>query len=89
MASTLSIKVIPNSSVNQVVGYVGDLLKVKVMVAPEKGKANKAVVKVLAAALSIPASHVSVATGQTNSLKTLSIEGLTDQELDLALSQYR
>ena len=42
---TLKIKVIPNSKIEQVIE--NDLLIVKVRAPPEKGKANKAVVKLL------------------------------------------
>jgi uncharacterized protein (TIGR00251 family) len=49
----LSVKVVPGSSRNQIVGSLGDALKIKVMAPPEKGKANEAVVELLSMKLGI------------------------------------
>ncbi len=40
----LSVKVQPNASKDRVVGEHADQIKIAVTVAPEKGKANKAVI---------------------------------------------
>lgn len=45
----INIKVVPNSSRDEVVGWLGDALKVKVMAPPEKERANEAVIALLAA----------------------------------------
>lgn len=37
----LSLKLVPGSSRDEVVGWLGDSLKVKVKAPPEKGRANK------------------------------------------------
>ena len=48
-------------------------LKVRVRAAPEKGKANAAIEKVLAAALGLPKTAVSVEKGETQRIKTVRI----------------
>jgi hypothetical protein len=48
-------------------------LAVKVTAPPDKGKANAAVIKVLARALGLPKSSLSVASGETSRLKTIAI----------------
>lgn len=48
-------------------------LKVYVTTVPEKGKANKAVIELLAKELKVPKSHISVVSGETSSSKVLRI----------------
>jgi len=71
----LHLKVVPKASRDRVVGWVGDRLKVQVTAAPERGKANAAVVEVLAAALGVPRNRVRIVAGETSPLKTVEIEG--------------
>jgi uncharacterized protein (TIGR00251 family) len=71
----LQLKVVPKSSKNRVVGWVGDRLKVQVTAPPERGKANEAVVGVLADALGVPRSRVRIVSGETAPLKTVEIDG--------------
>lgn len=70
----LHLKVIPKSSRDRVVGWVGDRLKVQVTAAPERGKANEAVIDVLAAALGIPRAQLRIVAGETSPLKTVDID---------------
>ncbi len=50
-------------------------LKAWVTTVPEDGKANKALIKMLAKALRVPAGKISVASGPTNRNKQILIEG--------------
>jgi len=71
----LHLKVVPKSSRDRVAGWVGDRLKVQVTAAPERGKANDAVIDVLAAALGLPRSRVRIVAGATSPLKTVEVDG--------------
>ena len=51
------------------------VLKARVRAAPEDGKANAALVELLAKSLRLPRSAVTVAAGHTSRVKTLDIEG--------------
>ena len=71
------IKVVPNASLNEVFGVVGDRLKVRVQSPPESGKANKAVCLLLASALGLNKNTVYVLSGNTNAKKTIGILGVS------------
>jgi uncharacterized protein (TIGR00251 family) len=71
------VKVVPGASRSKVVGMLGDRLKLAVAAPPEAGKANKAVCKLIAKALDIPARDVAVSVGTTNPQKTLTVTGLS------------
>lgn len=51
------------------------VLRVRVSAVPDKGKANAAVVALMAKVLSVPKSSVSVTSGETARFKTLAIIG--------------
>lgn len=50
-------------------------LKARVRAVPEDGKANRALVKLLAKALGVPAGAVALVSGETARLKTLRLDG--------------
>jgi uncharacterized protein len=70
----LHLKVVPKASRDRVVGWVGDRLKVQVTAAPERGRANDAVVEVLAAALGVSRSLIRITAGETSPLKTVEVD---------------
>lgn len=71
---TLNLKVIPKSSRNEVVGVQPDgSLKLKVTVAPEKGKANAAVCELLADFFGVSRGKVVILRGETSQTKQVQI----------------
>lgn len=74
----LDVKVVPNSSRDQIAGVLGEALKVKVAAPPEDGKANRAVCRLLADALSLPPSAVTVVHGQSQPNKRIAITGIDE-----------
>lgn len=72
----LSLKVVPGSSRNAIVGWMGDTLRVCVTAVPENGRANVAVESLLADALGLPRSGVRVVAGFTAPRKQVEIVGL-------------
>lgn len=71
----IHVKVIPKSSRDQVAGWLGDRLKVKVSAPPERGKANAAVEKLLSEVLGATARVVA---GATSPLKTVEVDAPED-----------
>lgn len=77
VSCTLSIKAIPNAPRSEVVGWLGEALKVKVHAPPVEGRANEALCEFLAGELGLPRRAVTVLRGDTSRQKTLRIDGLT------------
>ena len=77
----LKLRVVPGASRDRVVGVLGDALKVCVSAAPEKGKANKRIVAMLAACLGVAGRDVRVVAGETARDKRVLVVGLSTTEL--------
>lgn len=71
-----------------VAGLHDGMLKVEVTTAPEKGKANKAIGKLLAKELGVAASDVELLSGQTNSRKRFGVRALTPDALRNATKKF-
>jgi uncharacterized protein (TIGR00251 family) len=84
----LSLKVVPGASRSGVAGRLGDMVKVKVTEQAEGGKANAAVVAVLAAALGVPGSDLKIVAGGKSPLKVVEIGSLSEKEVFARLAQY-
>jgi uncharacterized protein (TIGR00251 family) len=79
-SALLTLRVTPKSSQEAIVGWHGGALKIKVCAAPENGRANEAVVDVLADALGVPQKSVTIESGETSRNKRVRIHGLTQPE---------
>lgn len=77
----LPIKVIPSSSRDGIAGWLGDTLKVRVTAPPERGKANAAVERVIAAALGVHKDCARIRSGLTSARKVIEITGLSEAEV--------
>lgn len=77
----LNVKVIPNSAKNQVVGWFDGSLKLKVTAQAEKGKANKAVIKLLSKSLRLSPQNIELVSGDTKSLKVFELSSLNQEQL--------
>ena len=72
------LKVIPGASRDQIVGWLGDRLKVKVRAPAESGKANRAVTTLVAAKLGLPLHAVRIVSGGASPRKLLELDGLSE-----------
>lgn len=76
----IHVRATPKSSLDAITGihHAADgsmSLAVKVSAAPDKGKANTAVIQVLATALQVQKSRVSILAGETSRHKTVQVVG--------------
>ena len=78
----LNIRVQPRASRNEIGELSEDgVLRVRVTAPPTDGKANEAVVKLLAKHIGIAPSALTITRGGTSRNKVIEVEGLTDDEL--------
>jgi len=77
----LPIKAQPGASKNEVRGVHNGRLRVCVTQVAEKGKANKAIIKLLSKLLKIPASSLSIVSGESTAKKNLRIIGVEPRAL--------
>ena len=78
--AVLRLRVTPNARADSIEGIEPDAegqdqLRVKVRAVPEKGRANAAVIALLAKRLGIPKSAFSVMSGDTSRNKRLAVSG--------------
>lgn len=71
--TVLVTKVVPNSHQNKIVGWQGKELKIRVAAPPQKGKANKELIKFLAKELNIANNDIEIIKGLTSSRKKILI----------------
>ena len=69
----LRLRVTPGAKQTTIVGVHGGALKLSVAAAPERGKANRAVVALLARALGLPSSAVTITAGESSKDKVAEI----------------
>jgi uncharacterized protein len=77
----ISVTVSPGAKRTELVGPHGDGWKARVAAPPEGGRANRALVALLAAKLDVSRDRVSVVAGQTSRRKLVEIDGLDQTEI--------
>lgn len=75
------VRVTPGAREDAVIGWQGDVLRIRVRAPAEQGKANHAACRVIAKKLGLRASSVSVVRGATFRDKVLEIQGIEAKEL--------
>jgi uncharacterized protein (TIGR00251 family) len=72
----LRVKVVPGGSRDALAGRHGDRLRVKVAAPPEDGRANDAVVDLIARRLGVARRQVTIVSGRRTPLKTIQVRGV-------------
>jgi len=86
--TVMPVKVVPGSSRDAIVGWLGETLKVRVSAPPERGKANAAITTLLATALGTDRTAVTVVAGNTTHRKMVEVTGLAEMEVRRRLAHY-
>ena len=88
-SARISVRVTPRGGRNSIDAWDGDVLRVRVAAAPADGLANTAVIALLAKALALPKSSVTIASGGSSRTKLVDVSGMSLAEVRDALGAAR
>ena len=86
VSTRVRLRVSPGAKRAQVVGRHGEAWKVRVAASPEGGRANEAVVRLLAETLSLPRDAVTLVSGHGGRDKIVQLAGLDSTQIERRLS---
>jgi uncharacterized protein len=89
MATRVRLRVSPGAARTEIVGRHGDAWKVRVRAAPERGRANDAVLDLMTDALGVPRTRLNLVAGATARDKVIEVQGLTLAEVEGRLAARR
>lgn len=75
------MRLLPNASRDAIVGIHGEQLKIRLTAAPERGKANAALIDFLSACLELPKSSCELIDGMTNKNKVVLFKNQSRERL--------
>lgn len=82
----LRVRVAPGATRSAVAGRLGDAWKLRVRAAPERGRANAEVVRLLADTVGVSPRNIRVVAGHTSRDKVVEIEGLSPADAERRLA---
>jgi uncharacterized protein len=83
----VAITVSPGAARTELVGRHGDGWRARVAAPPERGRANRALVELVAELVGVRRDRVAVVAGGSGRRKVLEVEGLDTAELDRRLAR--
>lgn len=88
MKVKFKILVQPRASRNEIVGWQGDALKIRLTAPPVDGEANTACIRFLAEYFRVPRNQVQIAGGLKSKHKIIEISGLSETEFRQRLKEF-
>jgi uncharacterized protein len=86
VSTRLRLRVSPGAARARIVGRHGDSWKVRVTAAPEGGRANEAVVRLLAETLAVPREAVTLVSGHGGRDKIVELIGIGPSQIERRLT---
>jgi uncharacterized protein len=84
-STRVRVRVSAGARRSELVGQYGDAWKVRVAAPPKGGRANEAVVQLLAETLDVPRRDVKISSGVASREKVIAVQGLEADEADRRL----
>jgi uncharacterized protein (TIGR00251 family) len=85
--ATLSVRIQPRASRNEVAGLLGETLKLRLTAPPVEGEANDACLAFLAKLLDLAPSRLAIIQGARSRTKLIRITGMTQAEVIARLAK--
>lgn len=85
----LPVKVIPRARKEEIVGWQEGRLKIKVCAPPDKGEANRAVIRLLSKTYTLPQYKIVLIKGETGRQKEFLLIGYTVLKFERFLSKMQ
>jgi hypothetical protein len=82
----IELAVTPRAAADRVGPYRDGVLRVRVTRPPADGEANRAVLRLVARAIGVPVSRLSLASGERARRKRVTVEGIDAAELERRLA---
>jgi uncharacterized protein len=82
----LNVHLTPRASRDQIEGWRDGVLRVRVSAPPVDGRANEALIRVIAAALKIAPSRIRVVGGAVSRIKLLEVDGMSWEDVKRAIT---
>lgn len=83
--ASFAVHVVPRSSVNEVSGYHGDAIKIKLVAPAVDGAANQALLEFLSKKLGVAKRHVMIIAGEHSRDKLVRVEGIGADDVERLL----
>jgi uncharacterized protein (TIGR00251 family) len=85
IVARISVTVSPGASRTELVGRHGDGWRARIAAPPERGRANKALVELLAVTLEVPVSSLRIVAGRSGRVKVVEVADLETVEVERRL----
>ena len=85
----LKVKLAPRSSMNKIVGFEGDILKVKVKSAPVDGLANQDLILLLSKHLRVAKERIEIISGHKSRSKIIRFHGIRASSIRKLLVTFK
>jgi uncharacterized protein len=88
MPARIPIRLTPRTNRDAIEGWQEDVLRVRVTAPPVDGKANEALLRLLAEVLNLPRTCLSIAQGEHSRRKLIEASSMPQSEADRRLGRY-
>jgi len=86
---TFAVRVQPRAAKSGVVGELDGALKIRLAAPPVDGAANEELIRLLAKLFDAPRQRIAILSGQTSKNKIIRVRGISVEEVEQVLNQYR